>query len=500
MQVDVHRQVADRIGAGSSRPNQVHEAIASLAAAGPQVRIVTTNFDLHLSAALAVRGMSFSEYSAPALPLGDDFGGVVYLHGCLHQPPPKLVVTDADFGQAYLRDAWAARFLERMFGTYTVLFVGYSHNDVVISYLARSLRPGRDRFVLTDDPGSPHWRRLRIKTVAYPNPDGTYGAVPGVISRWASWASMGLLDHRQQIADLVATPPSQVPEEMSYLEAVVADGDTVRFFAEHARGQEWLSWAAAQPAFRCLFDPRSPGSACADALADWFAAQYVMDEVMSDHALSVITEAGGVIGPVLWSAIGFHLHRQPGPRPAWLSRWLVLMVRDAPSSGSPWLEFALAKSVWPEDRAVALLLFDHLAEPQSVQHRSFAPGSGTRFDLGLRGETYWLREAWTKVLAPSLAEAARDLIVIADRHLRRTHQLLTASGTARPRWDPLCFSRSAIEPHSQDSMGEPADVLIDAARDCLEALLDSGKESGVAYLLTWAESERAVRELMPGLS
>lgn len=95
--------------------------------------------------------------------------------------------------------------------------------------------------MLTDDPGSPHWRRLRIKTVAYPNPDSTHGAVPGAISQWASWASMGLLDHRQQIADLVATPPFQVPEEMSYLEAIVADGDTVRFLTERARGQEWLS-------------------------------------------------------------------------------------------------------------------------------------------------------------------------------------------------------------------------------------------------------------------
>lgn len=133
---------------------------------------------------------------------------------------------------------------------------------MVISYLARSLRTGRDRFVLTDDPDSPHWRRLRITTVAYPNPHGTHSALPRVVSGWASWASMGLLDHRQQTADLVATPPSQVPEEISYLEAVVADGDTVRFFTEHARGPEWLSWVAGQPAFRCLFDAGPPGSAC----------------------------------------------------------------------------------------------------------------------------------------------------------------------------------------------------------------------------------------------
>jgi NAD-dependent SIR2 family protein deacetylase len=46
--VDVQR-VADLLGAGSSRPNRLHEAIAALAVASPQVRIVTTNYDLHLS-------------------------------------------------------------------------------------------------------------------------------------------------------------------------------------------------------------------------------------------------------------------------------------------------------------------------------------------------------------------------------------------------------------------------------------------------------------------
>ena len=55
---------------------------------------------------------------------------------------------------------------------------------------------------------------------------------------------MGLLDHRQRVAQLVAAAPSQIPEEMSYLEAVIADSSTVRLFTEHARGPEWMSWSA----------------------------------------------------------------------------------------------------------------------------------------------------------------------------------------------------------------------------------------------------------------
>ena len=121
-QVDVHRRVAARIGVPTSQPNRLHNALGDLAVAGGPVRIVTTNYDQHLSTVLSGRDIQVEEYIGPALPMGDDFTGIVYLHGSLRQEPRHLIVTDGDFGRAYLRDAWAARFLERMFATYTGLF------------------------------------------------------------------------------------------------------------------------------------------------------------------------------------------------------------------------------------------------------------------------------------------------------------------------------------------------------------------------------------------
>lgn len=462
--VDVHRRVADIIGAEESRPNALHVAIATLAASGPQIRIVTTNYDLHLSEALQALGESFTTDIAPSLPLGDDFNGIVYLHGSLKGPVRRLLVTDADFGQAYLRDAWATRFLERMFRHYTVLFVGYSHQDVVMSYLGRGLGPDSVRYMLTNQPDLPHWRRLRIQPIAYSNPDGTHSQLTEVITRWASWASMGLLDHRQRVSDLLAGPPSQIPDERSYLETILASEATARFFAEFARGPQWLSWASERPEFRRLFDSADgnvTGSGSA-SLAAWFADYYVTNEQLSDQALALVSEAGGRIGPVLWSAIARNLQRQTSSRPGWLTRWLVLLVRNAPATRAPWLEYALHASVWPDDRIAALLLFDHLAGPQPIYRQSFA-ASGTRIEIGLRGDVYWLREAWAKVFSANIADAAPDVIAIADHHLRRAYQFLSVGGAARPGWDPVSFTRSAIEPHAQDSTTEPIDVLIDAA-------------------------------------
>jgi hypothetical protein len=271
----------------------LHETLADLAVASAPVRIVTTNYDSHLSTVLRDRGVEFEEYVGPALPMGDDFAGVVYLHGSLGYEPRRLVVTDGDFGRAYLRDAWAARFLERMFASYTVVFVGYSHSDVVMRYLARALGLDAPRYVMTSTPDEPDWRALGVHPVGYAVVDGSHAALVDAIEGWASLSSMGLLDHRQRVAQLVSAPPSQVPEEASYLEAVVADPDQVRLFADLSRGEEWLSWAVMQPEFRRPFDPTAAPTECTSPLAYWFAEHFVMNEELTALALGVVRDAGG---------------------------------------------------------------------------------------------------------------------------------------------------------------------------------------------------------------
>lgn len=490
-QVDVHRRVATRIGVPTSKPNRLHAALANLAVAESPVRIVTTNYDLHLSTVLTGLGIPVEEYDGPALPRGADFTGIVYLHGSLRQEPQRLVVTDVDFGRAYLRDAWAARFLERMFATYTVLFVGYSHDDVVMRYLARALGSNAPyRFALTPSPDSTDWRLLGIHPVGYQVVNDSHAALVDAVEGWASLASMGLLDHRQRVALLVSAPPSQVPEEASYLEAVVADPDQVRLFADLARGEEWLSWAATRPEFGRMFDPSTPPTECTSTLAYWFAEHFVVNEAHTAIALGVVQNGGGRFGPILWSAVGQRMHVQGSPRPDWLGPWVVLLIENAPeAASSEWLEYALVASRWPEDSSAALLLFDHLTEPQTQSRPSFGMPGAPRFDVRLRGSSHWLEQAWSGLFVPNLAETAAALLAIVDRQLRRAFHLLVATGSAGPGWDPVSFSRSAVEPHSQDQLREPIDTLIDAARDCLEALLKNGDDLGVAYSNAWADSD-----------
>lgn len=491
-QVDVHLRVATRLGVPSSEPNDLHRTLIDLALSGGPIRLVTTNYDMHLSSVLSEGDVGVDEYVGPALPVGDDFTGIVYLHGNLEQEPRLMVVTDRDFGRAYLRDAWAARFLERMFATFTVLFVGYSHRDVVMTYLARALGPDSPRFALTSQPEAPDWRQLDIHPVGYTVANDSHAALVEAINGWASLASMGMLDHRQRIAQLVSSPPSQVPEEVSYMESVVADGQRVRLFAELARGEEWLTWAAGQHEFQTLFDPGASPTDCTAVLAYWFAEHFVMDEGLTNAAMQVVREAGGRLGPSAWSAIGHELHRCGKPRPSWLGQWVVLLIQNDPRTATEWLDYALVASSWPEDRELALLLFDHLTEPQAEIQHSLGLGENARFDIRLLGDDHWLQEAWANFFSPNLDELAVATLAIVNRHLIRTHHLMVAAGSTRPGWDPVSFGRSAIEEHPQDRFRDGLDVPIDAARDCIESLLGSGDELGAAYLNAWTESDVAI--------
>jgi hypothetical protein len=136
----LHDQAAARIER-AEESNPLHQALIDLARVGKSLRLVTTNFDVHLSncAREALGDDGFQEYFAPALPLGDDFEGIVYLHGAVGRDPRRLVLTDTDFSHAYITRGWARQFLLDVFAKRPVLFVGFSHRDTILTYLARGL-------------------------------------------------------------------------------------------------------------------------------------------------------------------------------------------------------------------------------------------------------------------------------------------------------------------------------------------------------------------------
>lgn len=425
------------------------------------------------------------EYLAPALPMGDDFTGLVYLHGSLIQSPKRLILTDADFGKAYLSDAWAARFLERMFGTHPVLFIGYSHSDVIMTYLARGLGRAREKYVLTDRPDSPTWKRLGIHAIGYELVGKSHEALPRGLQAWADLAAMGLLHHRQRVKDLVfEAAPSQIPEDMSYLELIIGSEDKVGFFTEHARGPEWLSWIAARPTFQQLFSPNEQHSRGNWELACWFVEHYIKVESLSSQALTTVRDQGGRLGVDLWQALGGEL-QGTARFSTWLRPWLVLLCQSQPDGNRNWLDYIMHSLSWSEDPETALLLFRHLTEPRAKVASSVFVKTG--LEIYLTGDDYWLRRTY-KNIKPTLPTTAASLLPIADHHLTLAHLLLGSTYGANSAVERLSMARIAIEQNEPSNARRPLDFLIDVARDCLEELLDAGGQLATSYLNIWSGS------------
>lgn len=474
--IDVHARVARILTDPASEPNDTHLAIARLVASAPTPRLVTTNFDHHLSTALASIGHPLREYVGPAVPLGDDFEGVVYLHGKLGIDDSRLILTDRDFGAAYLRDGWATRFLDRMFSRFHVLFVGYSHGDVTMEYLAKGLRGHKTRFILLEQPVDDHWARLELQVVPYElmKGDDPYAGLPQGLARWAERESAGLLDNDARVAEIVVAPPPLSPEDADFLDELLGDPVQIKFILERLHDPAWLPWLSEKDVFRSLFRAGLfEADLSAHALSEWFARWALADEGRSRLGLACLHELGGEMSPQLWTDVALALHRWPESRPEWMDPWLLLLVDHDPGFDRDLLNYAIDKTDWAQAPEAGLLLIEHLTRPR-IRVSTGWDGKPS-YDLETYGDAHWLNEARTGVLRDFLPDLASSLVIIGEAQLRLA-RLLRALYPDGPvdGFDRDSFRRAAIEPHTQDRFPDPLDAVIDLVRDSVEQLAGVG--------------------------
>ena len=122
-----------------------------------RISVVTTNFDTLLeravpdhSSEVTPRSVSFAGQALPA-PGTPPFFGIVHIHGrlvddYLSLEGSPLVLTSADYGEAYMRSGWAARFLFDLARCKTIVLLGYSANDAPVRYFLNVLEADRTRF------------------------------------------------------------------------------------------------------------------------------------------------------------------------------------------------------------------------------------------------------------------------------------------------------------------------------------------------------------------
>lgn len=176
-------------------------------------RLVTTNYDDRFE--LAGLEHDWIE-SAPHLarPRGDDERAsyATFLHGRIETKARKrdprnreLVLTSADFGNAYMRDGFATRFVLELFREFTVLFIGYGINDPVMRYLVDIFATERldqrkgqfnDAYAITsfENGQEPQiralWLAKNVTPILYDAADGRRGLID-LMTAWARLHSAG---------------------------------------------------------------------------------------------------------------------------------------------------------------------------------------------------------------------------------------------------------------------------------------------------------------------
>lgn len=260
----------------------LHKALLDLARLEDgAIRLVTTNFDNRFD--LAESGPVLWQ-AAPRLgpPHPDTWRHLTYLHGRIDtsdDPDGKdLVLTSGDFGRAYLKDAWAARFVVELFREFTVLFVGYSLDDPILGYLVHALAADmgaggrfRQAFVLAGHKTSTkdrerveaEWRAKGVQPILFPaGRDGTkFHLHDRTLKEWARQHGGGL---KSRINDAIKIGRQRYvvgrEEDAANLAWALSkrDGSVAKAFADAAPCPD-ISWLEPLSKVPLLWEPgRAP--------------------------------------------------------------------------------------------------------------------------------------------------------------------------------------------------------------------------------------------------
>lgn len=496
--IAVHDRVKIRLSDPLSRPNHLHEAIVRLFGSTSAIRIVTTNFDDHFrGAVLSVFGDVPEIYRAPALPLGDDFKGIVHLHGSVLDDAKKLVLTDADFGRAYLTQGWARRFVQQLFSKFVVLFVGYSHQDLPLLYLARGISAaehGPGRYALTSPTADTDWLNLGIKPVHYPlrvAPLAPHGALGDCLARWAEIANLGSLGTEASIKGIVTSDRPLNIEDEDFLKQSLLDISTLRYFTRHARDPRWLEWISELPVFSAIFVPGATLSESSEELAFWFAEQFAIPHFAV--AIDLVRRKQQTLSPYLWNVLAqaFHRHATAGDP---LRFWAPILLETMPANAhSDFLAYMIGHCIVPNDQHAILQLFRKLGAPTlKVKRRFFPPEDGKPSvpdaEVVPVGHDYSMSHAYQTKIRIHLDVFAKGLALIVTAAFEEARALLLMYGKAGPKWDPISFSRGSVSSRTQDFLHNGFSVLIDAGADVLHWANEHEPKLASSLIGQWIES------------
>lgn len=268
-----------------------------------------------------------------------DFTGVLHLHGRVGDSRYRLtetdlVLTSANFGEAYMRSGWASRFVYDLLRRYTLVLVGYSADDPPMRYMLEATEEGRlnfpdlkPAFALVGDTAADAgtlreaWRGKGVQPLVYPAPDHDHGALYRTLSEWAELTRQPLQWAESKIAALTCSSRE--------------DGSTEdrAAFAYLTREVSSISVAAARAADPAWVEEILP----ADPNEGWTFIAWFRDRLESAAAARYAAAASDLLKPQIARAIDILLRTRQEPLAEPFQRfWLLYTHASLHSAPSPY--------------------------------------------------------------------------------------------------------------------------------------------------------------------
>ena len=479
---EVHQIAVQLLQQNEPQPTELHRSLLRLYRRTEDIRIVTTNFDLLFEeAANNLFNPGPKIFHAPVLPLGERFQGLVHIHGSVNEPK-ETVLTSKDFGHAYLTEAdgWARRFLVDLFANHTVLFVGYSHNDTIMTYLTPSLLGDSNdmRYALIGDGSDTpaRWRSMGIQPIAFPQESvSDYSGLDKAVSGLANHTRRGILDWQREITNIASAPPPFDEESAGVIDHALSTPELAQFFTTAAESPDWIEWLDRRGLLDALFTDDKL-SVQEGMLASWLSRCFALAH--DDTLFRTIESHRFRLNPEFWKLLNWQMQNSipDSPDVAAMTRWVLFLASVTPSNGDDIALLWIAKAAASVGATDALL---RTYEEMTALINRESPRGGHISDR----YHYELETMLTECLKPYLPQIAEWLLEVTARRLSERYSALSGWRQSESTWDSDSIFRSAIEPHSQDGFHSNIDALIDVARECLEWLATNRAE----YARLWSE-------------
>lgn len=309
-----------------------------------RIIVVTTNFDTLFERALGQHGakthaQSFAGQSLPAAG-SIDFSGIIHIHGRLADPKLELdatplVLTSADYGDAYMRSGWASRFLFDLARCKTIVLIGYSANDAPVRYFLNVLEADRARFpnlrpvyafdAYEADPvdAEAGWGTLAVTPLPYCK----FDPVTGDDDHSPLWGDL------VQLADMIDHPKQSCEDRIRQ----ILTGASGVLKGRQLRELSWLLddrndlWPVV---IKTITDPGwfrilQDNNLWSNQEAAWIIPAWIASNFEDRQRFLTAVEWLQILGSDFLSRLEQRLWQAPPGSPIWLKAWRVMLSAQA---------------------------------------------------------------------------------------------------------------------------------------------------------------------------